>query len=119
MNYRILRRIVIVGAAVVITVAGMAFGGGSGGGLGGGVGRTDDSELCQAYRAAERSWETDASSWDYDDFNDTEDIEKLASVAKRHADESVRSAGGSIDNLPMVFDYGEYSSAVAPIAWRC
>lgn len=114
----------VVGVAIVITATlfGSVVGGGS-------ILSSSDEELCSAYRAAENSWDYDlpssASDFDdflsggYDDFTDTEDIEKLGSVARKHGDPDVREAGEKIDDLSGVFSYDRYSSIVSPIEDLC
>lgn len=105
-----MRQLVVPGAAILIVVLGVvvsfAFSGGTSA-----INSSSDSELCSAYSAAERSWDsfsTDASA-----------IDKLGSVARRHSDEGVRQAGTSLGNLSGMFSYGRYASIVTPIESRC
>lgn len=92
--------------AVVSIIASFAMSGG--GAL---VNRASDEEVCSAYRAAERSWDS------YD--TDADMVMKLSDVASRHPDDAISLTGERLDNLPSVFTYSQYSSIVQPIAQLC
>ena len=98
------RQLVVPVLAMVIAVVGGVT-----------YGHSDDADLCMALSAAEASWESD----DPDSFTDTESIDRLGAVAKRHRDPSVRRAGRELAGLTGVFSYGRYSSIVTPIEFRC
>ncbi|PAY21814.1 hypothetical protein CEY15_16815 [Dietzia natronolimnaea] len=72
---------------------------------------SSDAELCSAYRAAERSWDSLST--------DATEISALGSVARRHSDGDVREAGERLGALSGVFNYGRYASIVRPIEYTC
>lgn len=78
---------------------------------GGIANRASDSEVCSAYFTAERSWDSGST--------DATEIEDLGSVARRHSDEDIRSAGERLDSLTGIFSYSRYASIVQPIQRMC
>lgn len=106
------RQVVVPAAALAVAIIAVVVSFASSGG-GGNIfaNSSSDEEVCSAYRAAERSWD----SWD----TDATEVEKLGSVASRHSDEEVRSAGESLNNLTGMFSYGRYSTIVQPIQLLC
>lgn len=111
LNRLAIRQTVVPTAALAVGIISiLAYIATSGGG-GLTINHSSDAEVCTAYRAAERSWDR------YD--SDADIVMDLSAVAKKHADEDIRSAGKGLDNLPMVFTYGQYSKIVQPIARLC
>lgn len=105
-----MRQLVVPGVAVLILVLGVVVSSVLSGGTST-INRSNDAELCSAYNAAERSWDsysTDASA-----------INALGSVARRHSDDSVQEAGKNLGNLSGMFSYGRYATIVTPIESRC
>lgn len=106
------RQFVVPAAALAVAVIAVVISFASSGGGGNSfVNSSSDAEVCSAYRAAERSWD----SWD----TDATEVERLGSVASKHSDADIRSAGESLNNLTGMFSYGRYSTIVQPIQRLC
>lgn len=104
------RQLAVPGAAVLVVFLGFAVSFVTSGGTSA-INSSSDAELCSAYNAAERSWDSSST--------DATEINKLGSVARRHSDADVREAGESLGDLTGMFSYGRYAAIVNPIEYRC